>query len=185
MDDRSTPEQAYRTFRGALARGEHEREWACLSDDLRRERLGMRSRSDWKDARAVALHRNHPVVWGIVHSDVREPRALPDGRVLLDLRFPLGYRGQVWMRRVPVLMAFGADSLDPVVYEHLPALEVSKTGGGLRVAVPSEMLGWIDPKDLEGVVRVEAALLWFLDDFAVGDEDSRTVRGTIEGAGEP
>lgn len=182
MDDRSTPEQAYRSFRGAVARGEHEREWGFLSDPLRRA-LGMRSLGEWKDARAVALRASHRAIRGIVRSDVGAARELPDGRVELDLRFPFGYRGRVKMRRIPVLRVFAGGSPVPFLYEHLPALELDRTDRGLLVEVPGEILDLLEPGDLRpegGIDRVEAARLWFLDDFAIGDEDPDTVRKGIE-----
>jgi hypothetical protein len=182
VDDRSTPEQAWRSFQGAVARGEHEREWDLLSDPLRRK-LGMGSLGEWKDARAVGLTQGHRAIRGIVRSDLGAARGLPDGRVELELRFPFGYRGTVRMRRIAVLLAFRDGSLAPFLYEHLPALEVGATPRGLEVEVPAELLLALGEGDLDGIARIEAARIWFLDDFAIGDDDPETVRRGIEDRG--
>ena len=179
VDDRSTPEQAYRTFRGAIARGEHEREWDVMSDPLRRS-LGMKSLGEWKDARAVALKSSHRAIRGIVRSDVEGARPLPDGRVELDLRFPFGYRGKVRMRRIAVLRAFREGAEAPFLYDHLPSIDVEPTPRGLEVRVPATVLEGLGALDLDGIVRFEALRIWFLDDFSIGDEDPGTVRKGIE-----
>ncbi|MHC4932124.1 MAG: hypothetical protein ACYTGV_08045 [Planctomycetota bacterium] len=105
VDDRSTPVSAFETFRGAVARAEYDREWACLSDPLR-ERLGLQNSLDWKDARAFVLHQGHLAVKGIRCSEVEgAPVTLEDGRVRIELSLPLGYEARVWMRPILVLRA--------------------------------------------------------------------------------
>ena len=125
MDDRTTPTGAYETFRGAIARAEFNREWDCISDPMRK-RLGLRSRGDWKDARAVVLDQRHILVKGICRSSVEgEPEVLADGRVRLELDFPLGYEGAVWMRPVLMLRAFVAGETEPRIFVALPRLQLS------------------------------------------------------------
>lgn len=180
VDDRRSPEQAYRTFRGALARAEHDREWECLSDGLR-SRLGIHSSGEWKDAREIVLHQRHLLVRGIERSEVEgETEALPDGRRLLSIGFPFGYEARVWMRPVPVLRAWFEGEEVPRVYEHLDRLSVAldTERGELMIRVPPDILPYLREEIRPGrrFTRVEAAVEWFLDDFKAGDETPATVR---------
>lgn len=182
VEDRGSPEQAYRTFRGALARGEHAREWECLSDALR-ERLGIRRRAEWMDARAIVLHQRHPLVRALVRSEIRgEARPEPDGRALLELRFPLGYAAQLWMRPVPVLRAYVEGRAEPPVYLDLDAIVLEAGPDRISVLVP--------PGDMADVAhalpagtrirRFEAAVEWFLDDFATEEDNPESVRRDLD-----
>ena len=184
IDDRSSPEAAYRTFRGALARDEWEREWECLSDPLRR-RLGLRDRGDWKDARVLVLTRRHMLVRGVVASEVEgEPETLADGRVVVSLKFPFGYRGDVLLTRLNVLRIFLVGESRPRIYEQLDKLEVVVEAGSLRVALdPGLVRDWTEFGVLrpgDEIERIEAGVEWFLDDFRAGDESPDTVREAVE-----
>ena len=183
-DDRTTPERSYETFRGALARDEWEREWDCLSDPLRR-RLGLRDRGDWKDARVLVLTGRHALVRGVVASEVAgasSPRS--DGRVSLDLEFPLGYRGSVLMSRLVVLRIFIRGESRPRIYEQLERLDLKVEPDALRVALDPELVrdwrefGVLRPED--EIDRIEAGVEWFLDDFRAGEESPDTVREAVE-----
>ncbi len=178
VDDRSDPVSAYRTFRGALARGEIAREWDCLSDGLR-DRLGFSSRAEWEEARQIVLGPRHLVVRGIRRSESRgDPLLLPDGRAQLDLRFPYGVEGRLVLRRVPLLRIFADGQSEPFLYEFLPALRILPAKAGLTMPLPAEwreeLLAQIG-KGLD-VDRLEARAEWFLDDFAIGNDSPSTVR---------
>ncbi len=184
IDDRTTPESAYRTFRGALARDEWEREWDCLSDTLRR-RLGLRDRGDWKDARVLVLTRRHTLVKGIVASEVHgDPAPLADGRVVLNVKFPFGFHGDVYLSRLTVLRIFVVGDARPRIYEQLERLAVEVEPGALRIALDPELVqewrefGVLRPED--EIERIEAGVEWFLDDFRAGDESPDTVREAVE-----
>ncbi len=184
IDDRTTPESAYRTFRGALARDVWEREWDCLSDTLRR-RLGLRDRGDWKDARVLVLTRRHTLIKGVVASEVDgAPAPLADGRVVLNVKFPFGYRGDVYLSRLTVLRIFVVGDARPRIYEQLEKLDVEVGPGALRIALDPELVReWIEfgvlrPED--EIERIEAGVEWFLDDFRAGDESPDTVREAVE-----
>lgn len=180
VDDRSTPENAYATFRGAIARGEHEREWDCMSERLQ-GRLGLSSRSDWKDARTVALTQSHLLVKGICRSDVESATKLPDGRVRLELSFPFGYKGRVTMWRAVVLRGFVEGAVEPELYDVLGRIRLVKHDEGLLLVVPKDKLEWIDKEKLDQHFRrFEAAEVWFLDDFAAGDETPESVAGELK-----
>jgi hypothetical protein len=188
VDDRGTPEQAFRTFRGALARGEHDREWECLSDPLRGS-LGIHSSAEWKDAREIVLDQRHLLVRGIGRSEVEgEARALPDGRTLLRIGFPFGYEAQVWMRPVPVLRAFVEGDPVPKVYEHLDELSLAldPERRELLIRVPGAIVPYIAEEIRPGrrFARVEAAIEWFIDDFEAGDETPASVRRDLEEKGQ-
>lgn len=181
VDDRSTPTAGYETFRGAIARGEHGREWASLSDGLR-AKLGLEHRGDWIDLRTVVLDQKHLLVRGICRSEVAsDPEALPDGRVRLVLDFPFGYEGRVTLRRVVVMRAYVPEEPDPVVYQQLSALRLEPDEKGRRIIIP---LRDIDAEDLKyvfeelerGVARFEIAEEWLLDDFAAGGETPSRLR---------
>ncbi|MHC4959815.1 MAG: hypothetical protein ACYTGN_15740 [Planctomycetota bacterium] len=185
VDDKSTPIGAYETFRGALARGEHVREWDCLSRGLRK-RLGMRSRADWNDARAVALDQSHLLVKGISHSEAEgDPRTLDDGRVELKIDFPFGYEGTVVLRRTILLRAYAEGQAEPFLLEPLPELKVIALHDPAGVLVPLDprTLEWIAEELDRKVVRFEVVKEWQLDDFAAGDETPATVRDNVEKKG--
>jgi len=177
-DNRTTPAMAYRTYRGAVARAEYDREIECLSDDLR-ARLGVRSRADYKDFRAV-LGQRHRAIRGIVRSRIDgEPETLPDGRVRLAVRIPilfLSLDGSVWMRPVPVLRLHFEGEERPV-YDHLPGLELVSGPGGLGVRVPADLVEALEEQIRDGrLARFVAQIEWFLDEFAFGDETPSSVR---------
>jgi hypothetical protein len=176
VDDRTTPVGAYETFRGAIARGEYDREWSCLSDGMRKS-LGIANRGQWEDARTVVLTKSHILVRGICLSDVAgEPKALPDGRVLLELDFPLGYEGRVVLRPGVRLRAWVADSPEPVVLEPLDKITLKwRKNDGVLVEVPEDAQRWIEPELARPIVRFEVVTEWFLDDFAAGDETPKSV----------
>ena len=184
VNDRTTPEQSYRTFRGAIARKEYDREWACLSDRLQ-ERLGLRNRGEWIDARVVVLDDGHLLIKGIIRSDIEgEPETLADGRVLLRLKFPFGHRGRVFLSRANVLRIFVRGDPSPRIYEQLEALELRFTTDSLSLALDPRMVrNWFEFEALgpdDQIERVEAGVEWFLDDFATGDENPESVRATMD-----
>lgn len=187
VDDRSTPAKAYETFRGAVARAEHGREFACLSDRLRRK-IGATSSVEWRDARVVVLTQHHPAVRGIIRSSIRgEPETLPDGRALLHVRvryLVFGRDARVWLRPVPVLKIYAPGSDRPEVYVDLPELALVLTADAAGVRLPPELLADIEASIEEGRIgRFEAAVEWFLDDFEVGDETPDSVRKERERGG--
>jgi hypothetical protein len=186
IDDRTTPKGAYETFRGAIARGEHEREFECLSDALRRK-LGVTSRTEWQDARAVALTQGHIAIRAIGRSSVEgEPRVLPDGRVRLDLRLRyslFSMKGRAWLRPVPVLRVYAEGEEHPEIHRHLAGLDVVAAPDGLTLRVRDEVL--IDFEEAlarpgRRVTRFEARVEWFLDDYELGDETPAANRKEIE-----
>jgi hypothetical protein len=185
VDDRTTPLRAYETFRGAMARGEHGREFECLSDDLR-ARLGVASRAEWQDARAVALTQGHVAIRAVTRSTIEgEPRRLGDGRTLLRLRLRylvFSMRGRVWLQPVPVLRIYAEGEPRPAIYRHLDGLAVVETPLGLAVQVPDEVLGdfrEVFAREGRRVARFEARVEWFLDDYKLGDETPDSGRSEI------
>jgi hypothetical protein len=186
VDDRTSPKGAYETFRGAIARGEHEREFESLSDRLRRS-LGVSSRTEWQDARAVALTQGHIAIRAIQRSSVEgEPQVLPDGRVRLDLRLRyslLSMQGRVWLKPVPVLRIYAEGEEHPEIHRHLDRLEVVGGPDGLALQVPADVV-----RDFEEalalqhrrIARFEARVEWFLDDYELGDETPTANRKEIE-----
>ncbi len=180
VEDRSDPVAAYRTFRGALARDEIAREWDCLSDGLR-GRLGFASRAEWEEARRIVLGPRHAVIRGIRRSKERgEPHLLPDGRALLDLRFPFGIEGKLVLRRVFLLRVFADGQSEPFLYDFLPRLQLLPGKAGLTIPLPAEWRDDVLSQIGKGraVDRIEARGEWFLDDFSVGDDSPSTVRDT-------
>jgi len=183
VDDRSTPISAFETFRGAVARAEYDREWACLSDPLR-ERLGLQNSLDWKDARAFVLHQGHLAVKGIRCSDVDgAPAALEDGRVRIELSLPLGYEARVWMRPILVLRAQAEGEEAPAIYDFLDDLILETGPDSITIRVPGELMREIESElshPGRRFTRIEVAELWFLDGFETGEEDPDTVRQELE-----
>ncbi|MGQ0614748.1 MAG: hypothetical protein ACT4PV_13510 [Planctomycetaceae bacterium] len=180
LQDRSTPKSAYESFRGAMARGEWEREYAAFSP-LLRERLHA-SLAQWKDARAVALDRNHLLVRAVARSRVEgDPR--PEGdRAELEIRLPWGYRGRVSLVRLVVLRCELEGSARPPVEDWLPELRLEPGAGTLGVVVPERQLAYV-LKALaraKGKLRVfEARWEWFLEDFEASGQTPATVRADV------
>ncbi|MFQ5843456.1 MAG: hypothetical protein ACE5JG_00540 [Planctomycetota bacterium] len=182
IDDRSTARRGYETFRGALARGEIDREFASFTDRLQRQ-LGVASPAEWDDVRAVVLRRRHPLVRGIVCSRVRAVREIGPDRAELEIDLPLGHEGRVGMRRLVVLRIWVRDREGRVqarVDQILPRLRVRAEGGVLRVPLPPGLAADIDEMILsleaEGITKVELAREWFLDDFQSGGETPESVK---------
>ncbi len=184
VDDRSTPKAAYETFRGALARDEIEREFGSLTDGLQ-ARLGVRSRADWDDMRAVVLRGSHPLVKGIVCSDVVAQRSLGPDTTELDVDMPLGYSGRVRMRRLTLLRIWvrphGAQEAEPWVDVVLPDVTPRVTDDGVVVLVPRsdldvvrEQLKEMRPGD--EITKIEAVQEWFLDDFEAGGQTPEEIQ---------
>lgn len=188
LDDRRTPEQAWRTFRGAVAREEYHREWACLSDPLR-ARLGIASRDEYSQARLLVLDDGHPLIRAVVRADVAEEARLaaPD-RATLVLALPLGYRARVHLRAVTVLRLFSDPEDDPVVSRLLPSFEPRLAEGpeGGWVAIPvridPEVWEWVRESLDPGlrITWVEAGVEWQLDDFELAERDPAAVRAEID-----
>jgi hypothetical protein len=186
VDDRTTPKGAYETFRGAIARGEHEREFESLSDRLRRK-LGISSRAEWQDARAVALTQGHVAVTAIRRSTVEgEPQVLEDGRVRLDLRlryFLFSTEGRVWLRPIPVLRIYAEGEEHPDIHRQLRGLEVVAGPDGLALRVPDDVLDDFEEalgREQRPIARFEARIEWFLDDYELGGETPAAGRKEIE-----
>jgi len=181
VDDRTNPADAYRTFRGALARQEYDREYACLSDGLR-SKLGIESRAAWSDARLV-LRGSHPLVKGIVRSHIDgRPRKGPDGRVRLALDLPFGYRASVWMRPAAVLRIWLEGDQSPY-YEQLDGLDPVLGKQALGVRVPPDLVETLREELAppgRRLLRIEAGWEWFLDDFDARDQTPDTVRGDLD-----
>ena len=183
--DRSTPEGAFRTFRGAIARAEYEREWDCLSERLRDD-LGIESRVDWKDARAVVLTQDSMVVKGLSRAKITGPaEMLDDGRVRLPVAVQaLFFRiaGTLTLRRTVVLRAWKPGETEPSLDWLLPDLRLTMAADGLGVTLPREDLEALLPELERGMelARFEAAWLWFLDGFRFGTEDPATIHAQVE-----
>jgi hypothetical protein len=175
VDDRSTPTGAYETFRGALARGETEREYACFSPELAR-RLGIRSRQEWADLRTLALDSRHVVVRGISRSRIEGVKSRGMDTAEAELRFPLGIEGSVSLRRLPVVRVWTDAGESPRVYEILDRLLVRVEAEGLVVPLPPDLLPACEAELRRGrVIRAEALLEWFIDDFHVGGATPESV----------
>jgi len=186
VDDRTTPKGAYETFRGAIARGEHEREFESLSDRLRRK-LGVASRTEWQDARAVALTQGHVAISAIRRSTVEgEAQVLSDGRVRLTLRlryFLFSMEGRVWLRPIPVLRIYAEGEEHPEIHRHLEGMEVVAGPDGLTLRVPADTVMDFEAALAQGgrrIARFEARVEWFLDDYELGQETPAANREEIE-----
>ncbi len=175
VDDQSTPDRAYETFRGAIARDEYDRAYGTLSDQLR-AKFGLRSRGDFTDAWVVG--------GGIRVSAIRRSKAtapvepLKDGRALLRIRVKalvFGWDVRLWFRPVPVVRVWSGGKETPDFYQHLDRLEMVEREGVLGVRVDPALLETLEEGvQGGGIRRFEAAILWFLDDFEVGCERERT-----------
>ena len=189
VDDRSTPIASYETFRGALARDEIERELGSLTDGLQ-ERLGIRSRADWDDMRAVVLHGSHPLVKGIVCSDVVAERSTGPDTAELDVDMPLGYSGRVRMRRMTLLRVWvlEEDESEPSAWIDLPleSIRGRPLEQGLLIETPPDVAELIYQQLREmgkgdRVVRIEAVQEWFLDDFEAGGQTPEEIQKEADG----
>jgi len=186
IDDRRTPEQAWRTFQGAVAREEYHREWACLDDRLR-ERLGFRSGLDYQTARVVVLDDDHPLIRAIRSAGVAGPaeRTAAD-RATLELTLLFGHRARVKLRARPVLRMYEDPEKDPAVYRILRSFapELAEGDGAGVLALPLDPDNWEAVRDsLDPGVRiswVEAGSEWFLEDFEVGERDPAAVRAELD-----
>ena len=170
VDDQSSPERAYETFRGAIARKEYGRAYNLLSDPLRRK-LGLTSRGEFTDALVVG---GGMAVGAIRRSKADGPVAeLPDGRALLPVRIRyllvFGPDVRIWFRAVPVVKAWVKGKEAPEFYEHLDRLEVVREGDVLGVRLDPELLEELEEGVRRGRVRAfKAGFEWFVDDFEVG-----------------
>jgi len=194
--DRTTPEGTFRTFRGAAARAEYEREWDCLSDQMRRS-MGIASRTDWKDARAVVLTQDHLAIKALKRAKIiGEPETLPDGRIRLNVAVNavvFRVKGTITLRREVVLRGWIPGESEPYLDERLSAVRLLVGREGVGVRVPSDVMEWLtgegDPEaaDLKPGMefdRLEAAWIWFLDSFQFGDETPTTVQQRMKEQGE-
>ena len=180
VDDRTSPEQTWRTFVGAVAREETRREHECLSDGLR-ARLGVPSHVRWSQARAIALDGSHLLIRGIRRYKVKDP-AVHEGerRARLLVRFPFGYRATIRLISFPVLR-IRVEGWDTPVYALLPALELPLGRDFVAVRIPAGLAAEL-AEDLEGekILGIEARREWFIDDFEAGEHTPATIQGEIE-----
>ncbi|MHC4452428.1 MAG: hypothetical protein ACYS0E_20180 [Planctomycetota bacterium] len=183
--DRSTPENCFRTFRGAVARAEHEREFDCLSDHFRAQ-LGIESRLDWKDARAVVLTQRHMAIKGLSRAKITGPaEPLPDGRVRLPVAVDALFvrvSGTLTLRRVVVLRAWRQGEEEPTIDWRLPDLRLTMASDGLGVTLPKEDRDLLFPELERGMElsRFEAAWIWFLDGFSLGNDNTDTIQSEVD-----
>lgn len=174
VDDQTTPERAYETFRGAIARDEYDRAYGTLSDPLR-AKFGLKSRAEFTDAWIIG---GDVAVKLVRRSKATGPaKPLKDGRVLLPIRaryLIFGKDIRLWLRPVPVVRVYleGQDSAD--FYQHLDRFELVENEGVLGVRLDPELLQELEEGVKGGRVRrFEAGIEWFLDDFEVGKERER------------
>ena len=185
VDDQRSPIGAYETFRGALARGEHEREYACLSDPLR-GRLGLRSRHDWADARVIFLKQDHLVVKAIANSEpVGEPEIEPDGRARMRLRlkvFVFGKDATLWLRPVPLVRVWVEGDDHPILDRILPEFVLMRDvqSGKLGVHCPPDVAAALELGPGEKPDRFEAGRFWFLDEWEIGGRSSKEAKKELE-----
>jgi hypothetical protein len=171
VDDRSTPERAFETFRGELARGEFDQAYALLSDHLHRK-LGVRSRADFQDWGAVA---GRKAVHAIRRAKAKGPaEVLPDGRALLRVRVRWLFFGRdlrLFFTEIPVARAYVEGNEAPVFYDQLGNFRLEGEGG-ILIPLDPEVLEQLKEGVRGGKVRwIEAGKEWFLDDFEMGDEE--------------
>jgi hypothetical protein len=171
-DDQSTPERAYETFRGAIARDEYRRAYGTLSDRLR-GKLGLTSPGQFTDAMVVG---GGMAVGAIRRSKAKGPvEPLPDGRALLRLKVRylllFGPDVSLWLRAVPVVKVWVEGKEAPEFYQHMDRLEVVREGDLLGVRLDPELLEELEEGVRRGQVRAfKAGFEWFLDDFEVGEK---------------
>ncbi len=171
-EDASTPERAFETFRGALAREEFDRAYGLLSDGLRRK-IGVESRAEFMDWGAVGGRKAVGAIRRAKSKGPAEP--LADGRALLRVRVSwlfFGREVRLLFTRIPVARAYVEGSEGAVFYEHLEDLELVQKDGLSGVRLPPEA-----QESLKEGVRggrlsgFEARNEWFLDDYDMGDEE--------------
>lgn len=174
VDDQRTPERAYETFRGAIARDEYDRAYGTLSDQLRKK-FGLRSRAEFTDAWIIG---GDMLVKVIRRSKATgPPETLKDGRVRLPIRaryLIFGKDIRLWLRPVPVVRVYveGKESAD--FYQHLDRFELVEREGVLGVELDPELRQALEDGVKGGRIRrFEAGIEWFLDDFEVGKERER------------
>jgi hypothetical protein len=172
-EDASTPERAFETFRGALAREEFDRAYGLLSDRLRRK-LGVSSRAEFMDWGAVG---GREAVRAIRRAKAKGPaEPLPDGRALLRVRVSWLFFGRnlrLIFARIPVARAYVEGSDGAVFYEHLEALDLVQEGGLAGVRLPPGAQKSLKEGVSGGRLRAfEARNEWFLDDYGLRDEES-------------
>lgn len=179
VDDKTGPEQAFRTFRSAVANGEFEREYACLSDGLRRA-LGLRSRANWADARVTVLTDDHRLIRGIAKAKIIGSRKDAGGRVMLRLDLPFGYKGRVWMAPVAILRVWTEGRRNAAYYQ-LEGLQVVGGRDHVGVQLPPDVAAELQ-RELAGkkVTAFVARTEWFLDGFAAGDDTPEKIRKDLE-----
>jgi hypothetical protein len=175
VEDQSTPERSYETFRGAIARDEYDRAYGTLSDQLR-AKFGLENRGQFTDAWVVG--------GGMAVSVIRRSKAegpaepLKDGRALLRIRaryLIFGNDVRIWFRPVPVVRVYvkGKETAD--FYQHLDRLEIVEKDGILGVRLDPELIAALEEGVQRGQMRrFEAGIEWFLDDFEVGKERERS-----------
>ncbi len=174
IDDLTTPERTYETFRGAIARDEYDRAYRTLSDQLR-EKFGLRSRGEFTDAWVVG--------GGMAVSAIRRSKAqgpvepLKDGRAFLRIRVRyliFGKDVRIWLRPVPVVRVYLVGKETAGFYQHLDRLEIVEKEGVLGVKLDRELQQALEEGVRGGRIRrFEAGIEWFLDDFEVGKERER------------
>ncbi len=187
IDDRSTPDKAYLTFRDAVSHDEVRREYECLSPHLRRS-LSVRSPADWSDLRAIVLTSDHLVIRGIKSSDPEGEPRVEGKRAELDLSFPFGIRGRVWLTQNVVVQVRYEGSDHPPIYGTLETLDLvfspseqERAGPVIGVAVSQRQLdAWREQHGIEieegrKVRAVEIKTEWFLDGFEIGGETPESV----------
>ena len=186
VDDRSRPDLAYETFRGALARDEWPREYDCLDDRLK-EDLGVPNRPKWSEMRTVVLKSSHIVVRGIKSSKVKGFKMESPDRARVDLCFPFGIKGWVWMRRRTVLRMYVEGSDRPFIYEIVargdPRLDPAKGIVSFGFA-PADVDFWAEVLQEEGkaVRKFEWGDEWFLERYRIGGETPESARKKKEEA---
>lgn len=174
IDDLTTPERTYETFRGAIARDEYDRAYGTLSDQLR-AKFGLASRGEFTDAWVVG---GGMAVSAIRRSKARGPaEPLQDGRALLPIRAKyliFGKDVRLYLRPVAVVRVWLEGKEPPEFYQHLDRLEVAAENGVLGVRLDPELLATLQEGVQRGRIRrFEAGILWFLDDFEVGKKQER------------
>lgn len=172
MDDASTPEHAFGTFRGALAREEFDRAYGLLSDRLRRK-LGVRSRADFMDWGALD---GRKAVSAMRRAKLKgPPEMLEDGRALLRVRVSwliFGRTVRVWLARQPVARVFVDGSDSAAFYDHLDDLTIVEADGVVGVRLTPDMRERLLEAVKSGrVSRLLYGMEWFLDDFDMGVEE--------------
>jgi len=183
--DRSTPEGTFRTFRGAVARAEYEREWDCISRQLRTS-LGIESRVDWKDARAVVLTQDSLAIKGLKRAKITgEAEVLPDGRIRLPVAvnaIVFSIKGTVTLRREVVLRAWLEGEEEPEIDFQLDDVTLVYAPDGVGVRAPREILEILESALPPGTsfARFEAAWIWFLDEFDFSGETEKSVGAQVQ-----